>query len=769
VAALPASWPGPSSVQAIRGGVGALRYAKRLYQASRNPAEIADELVARGLVRDKADAERILAEMEGTLGQDMVPADLAGANTRGLAGTITRQPGEGRDPAVRFLRERQFGHDPDAPEAPIGSGTSQGERIDDALAGFGGRDRGTLATIDEVATRRKAEADPLYEAAHANSIDYESEAGKGLRQVLERIPEAAKKRANLILRNRGDASTQSVLLPLTPEELAQRAAEARRNAPAAEPKAAPAPVPTSDAPRETPIRRAPAGGKALSLKDYIAANGGLELNPDTVAADFHVVNVPGRGMLARKGGKSIDSFWRERLIEEGYLPPDEGGYASRDIRKELFDALDADVRHGEKTYPLSDQGVRAEQARSKVSGQDRETELAARAILKELRAAGIIQHNHEADTAALHDAADMLSRGQERDALSAYERAVMDAAKGEPLDRNVGLPPTSAYDEAVANAPGDMSEIWAETGKPGAEAFALRKLPNSRQWDLIRQALRDEATGASAVDPQTGRPNGLGSSYQALIRALDRNLNEAVPGLPEARAVYAGHSQLIDAATAGGKVWAPSMSREAVRREVSRLTPGEVEIYRLAAINKLREDTARMVDGADKARKVIGSKVVRDKLADLANGDAIEHRRLLAMLRNEQKMSETFASARGNSATAERMAEDASVDPDRLMHGAHAVANVAHGNYLAAIGNALRFMRGVADPELRGRVLEEARKVILNPDPEAFRAFTARMEASPLEQRDSRAIVTLVARALPRTIVNDGMSAKKQRERAPAR
>jgi hypothetical protein len=58
-----------------------------------------------------------------------------------------------------------------------------------------------------------------------------------------------------------------------------------------------------------------------SLARFIARNGGIRLDGDAAATDLHRFNIPGHGNVARPTGKSIDDFWRERLIEEGYFRP----------------------------------------------------------------------------------------------------------------------------------------------------------------------------------------------------------------------------------------------------------------------------------------------------------------------------------------------------------------------------------------------------------------------------------------------------------------
>jgi hypothetical protein len=148
--------------------------------ATISPARRAAGAVREAVESDSGNVGDIASQMAGAQarGQPATMADLAGPNVRGLASSLTRAPGATKTEAQRFLEDRQLGADP----ASIGSnapppggvsspGSSQGERINDALTGLtGGSTRGTLATADDIVTQRAADAAPLYEAAHAAQI-----------------------------------------------------------------------------------------------------------------------------------------------------------------------------------------------------------------------------------------------------------------------------------------------------------------------------------------------------------------------------------------------------------------------------------------------------------------------------------------------------------------------------------------------------------------------------------------------------------------------
>jgi hypothetical protein len=714
---------GPAIGGALAGAGAAGRYVGRHVAATRKPGVIADEMVLRALTRDNPDpltTDYALARARAA-GQEATLADVAGPNTRALAGTIARTPGPGRAPAREFLNTRQEGTE-DLP--------GQGERIIDRLGSLLGRG-GQLRTARDIVARQRTRSAPAYERAHAAEIDYGGEAGKRLLDILERIPPQARSQANAIIGIEGSRGTQQALLPLTPAELAKRAAEARR----ARPPAYSPPPPPKAAPI---VRNEETTGRPLSLKNFIARNGGLELNPDTAAADFHVEMIPGAGMLARRGGKSIDSFWREKLVEHGYLPRDA---LATDVRKFLFDALDAEIRHGQKTYPIRDQGRSAGR-----SNEDMELERASREVLKELREAGVIRHNHEADTAALHDAAESWFKGHTKDPLDAYEQAVMQIAR--ETEATAG--------PAAKSQPVDLGPIWEESPKiPGG--FALKAVPNVRQWDYIKRGL-DSVIDAHR-DSITGKLDTMGRAVDQLRREMLGELDKAVPTFARARQVFAGDAALLDALRDGQGAW--RMTPEELASAVKGLNPSEGEMFRLGAANALRERLSGMPDGADKARAAFGNPSIRDKIKMLAPTKEA-HGEFVRLLRTERDMFETRAQL-GGSPTAERVGDALDVG-NGLVEGLQVARDVARHNLPALMLSLARQLAKVK-PEMRGEVLNQARLIVLNPDPAAITAFVQRVNAMPMPEGTRQRTVGAVMRALPQAITNQ---ATEERRRQPA-
>ncbi|KAB7782171.1 hypothetical protein [Methylorubrum populi] len=190
---------------------------------------------------------------------------------------------------------------------------------------------------------------------------------------------------------------------------------------------------TDAAPRPVdppPVVEASAAAGPESLGRFVARYGGLRLDGDVLATDLHRFNIPGVGNVAREGGKGIDNFWRERLIEAGYLRPDPDGGAARDITNELLRKLQNEQR-GLPSYPIdAERQVAAARGRQgQVTDEFRAAQSQAESSLDEaLSKAGVPPESLHPEIRSRTVGA--LMRGEQVDPLDAYERTV--AAMREP-------------------------------------------------------------------------------------------------------------------------------------------------------------------------------------------------------------------------------------------------------------------------------------------------------------------------------------------------
>ncbi|MFF9549419.1 hypothetical protein [Methylobacterium fujisawaense] len=184
---------------------------------------------------------------------------------------------------------------------------------------------------------------------------------------------------------------------------------------------------TPDAPRPLEAFARPEGEAAApgpeSLARFVARNGGIRLDGDAAATDLHRFNIPGMGNVARLTGKGIDDYWREALIEHGYLRPDPDGGAARDISSELLRKLQNEQR-GFPSYPIGEaRGVGgAPTAGQLADDYSQAVSMAGARLREDLGKVGI-------DASTLHPEVrdrviGSLVRGQHQDPLDAYEAVV---------------------------------------------------------------------------------------------------------------------------------------------------------------------------------------------------------------------------------------------------------------------------------------------------------------------------------------------------------
>lgn len=173
-----------------------------------------------------------------------------------------------------------------------------------------------------------------------------------------------------------------------------------------------------------PVVEASAAAGPESLARFVARHGGLRLDGDVLATDLHRFNIPGMGNVAREGGKGIDNFWRERLIEAGYFRADADGGAARDITNELLRKLQNEQR-GVPSFPVDDsrQAAAARGRQGQVTDEFRAAQSQAESSLDEaLSRVGVPPESLSPEVRSRTIGA--LMRGEHVDPLDAYERTI---------------------------------------------------------------------------------------------------------------------------------------------------------------------------------------------------------------------------------------------------------------------------------------------------------------------------------------------------------
>lgn len=417
----------------------------------------------------------------------------------------------------------------------------QRQRLDTALGDVLGF-RGPLSKADEIRARRSAEASPYYETGHAAPIDYETEAGQALIQEHQRIagafPEALAY-AKRLLAAEGAPGAQA-------EEAAARAA-------------GPA----------TPYGQTGSGGPTPdTLSRFIARNGGLLRDGQT--ADL-ARGIRGVGRVVREDGHSIDGYWRNRLINAGYLPRDPDGGEARDITNELFELLRREGR-GERIYPEGFQP----RGRARMTPEERDDLAGLRGeVVRDLVSTGV-------QPRAIND--EIVTRAAER-------LAGRHAATGR-----------EAYEQAAALHGGDPA--------------APQTLLTARHWDYIKRGLDDVIKDNKDIG---GNLNQIGLAAQRRKNALLAQLDETSPDLKTARSIWADESGGLDALEKGRKAYSANYTREQVQRDLAELGDTDREHYRLGFGAAARENMANSPRPASK----LENKAFQDKLALMAEPEAL--------------------------------------------------------------------------------------------------------------------------------------------------
>ena len=236
------------------------------------------------------------------------------------------------------------------------------------------------------------------------------------------------------------------------------------------------------------------GARPVSLVEFIRKNGGLPLDGEAKARNL-------KGGLATKDGKSIDGYWREKLIENGYLPKEADGGMSRDITDELFSLIDREMG-GKKVYSAFDQEA---VARRMGANNPEELDMLTSNVLGALDEVGI--RGKEVDERALIDAAVAVAGNKGLDPLDAYEQAVIKLSR-------------EAEDKPVVN----VEELAKRLRGPKMETVARRKSELAQAIQKNAAAERTRAERLNSIARRLEEAEALDPEGQAL--ELKRALNE---------------------------------------------------------------------------------------------------------------------------------------------------------------------------------------------------------------------------------------------------
>jgi hypothetical protein len=200
-------------------------------------------------------------------------------------------------------------------------------------------------------------------------------------------------------------------------------------------------------------------------------------------------------------------------------------------------------------------------------------------------------------------------------------------------------------------------------------------------WDDIKRGFDALLEKSAYRNKLTGKLNAKGWSVDKLRRALLKELDEATGGktgpYAQARAIYAGEAEALNALRDGRKAlnWDP----ERVTKYLGETSEAGKEAFRSGFARALKDVVSKTPDKASGASRIFGT-VAKRSVIRAAFPDARSYRELSKALIAEQRFAQTRNQALAGSQTAPRLAE--SVD---ALQEAAGVAGVAGGTQFGKV------------------------------------------------------------------------------------
>jgi hypothetical protein len=172
--------------------------------------------------------------------------------------------------------------------------------------------------------------------------------------------------------------------------------------------------------------------------------------------------------------------------------------------------------------------------------------------------------------------------------------------------------------------------------------------PNIQMWDYAARELQDAAREAKPGTQAAGLANDL-------ARSLKTELDKIVPSYKAAREGAAGFFKADNALEAGQNFVSQNFANNEVRRQLSKMTPTERQLFQDGFVSRFVETLNKTGDRRSILNQVAASPAARDKLnMVLGRGKAAD---LEAGLRVEGIMDLARNAVQGNSTTARQLAE----------------------------------------------------------------------------------------------------------------
>lgn len=239
------------------------------------------------------------------------------------------------------------------------------------------------------------------------------------------------------------------------------------------------------------------------------------------------------------------------------------------------------------------------------------------------------------------------------------------------------------------------------------------KVPTMKSMIVANEGLGAQIS--DMINPVTGRPTKDGLALKRFRDAFQGELDRLSGGkYKAARDTWTGPSQSMEAVQDGRLHFSRTESNDQLRAEFQALSPADKDFYRLGAAEAKVDAVERAPDASDKSKRVINNERDRKRFNMLFDSPDQAQKFIDAVAR-KRTMFDTKNAVMGNSATAQRVIEDAdNGNADLLFNGARTLSHAAGGNILGALKGAYDAKRALGlrnNPALN----LEISKLLLNP------------------------------------------------------
>lgn len=221
--------------------------------------------------------------------------------------------------------------------------------------------------------------------------------------------------------------------------------------------------------------------------------------------------------------------------------------------------------------------------------------------------------------------------------------------------------------EALAKGQRFDPTEYAIVGENNGEHI-IAKVPNMRTLDAVKKGLDAIIQDSRGQD---GRLTQRGRAVDQVRRSLLKELDDINGDYKAARASWQGDAASMDAVKFGKNV--NKYSPEEVRDFVADRSASDKDFLRLGVADNILERIARTSYGGDEAKHMIKSEWAKGQLKPIFRNEG-DFRNFVDSVAMERLMFDTKTLVRGNSATAERTAEDTA----NVQAGMSAVRGVGH-------------------------------------------------------------------------------------------